>query len=87
MVAYDPKTGKKYCDLNCYYCEGWAMKECLMTNDGNHMRLINCICIGKGLVLLSNNARPTTFWAEHRVLTSEIVGETRFPAYPTETQN
>jgi hypothetical protein len=87
MVAYNPKTNKKYCDLNCYYCEGWAKKECLMTNDGHHMRLLNAICIGRGMILFSNKARPTTYWAEYLVLTPEIVGEAHFPMYAMESEN
>lgn len=87
MVAYNPKTGKKYCDLNCYYCEGWAMKECLMTNDGHHMRFLNAICIGSGMLIPETHARPSTYWAEHRDLTPEIVGETHFPVYPMEKEN
>ncbi len=87
MVGYNSKTSKKYCDLNCYYCEGWALKECLMTNDGNHMRLLRCICMGEGRVILDNLARPSTYWYDHTVLTPEIIGTLEFPCYLMEKEN
>jgi hypothetical protein len=80
MIALNAKTGKKYCDLFCYMCEGYSMTECLLASSGLNMRLLMAICLGNH-VLFSTNKPRVGYWCEHIVLTPEIVDNQKFPDY------
>lgn len=84
MVGYNAKKRKKYCDLFCYNCEGFGLKECLFNQNGHHMRLLRAICMAEQKFLFEFEPREG-FWAEHVVLTPQIVGSYVFPFYPMET--
>lgn len=80
MVAINAKTGKKYCDLFCYVCEGYFITECLLANSGLNMRMLMAICFGNHKLFTENTPRRG-YWCDHTVLTSEIVDNMQFPTY------
>ena len=88
MVGFNSKKQLKYCDLQCYACEGFMLKECLMNSDGYHMRMLMILLRGNGTLLDTFKAKG--FWATHRVVDAKILGlpeKAEFPVYKYETEH
>ena len=81
MVAINPKTGKKYCDLFCYMCEGYVLKPCLMTKTNDSMKMLMAKCLGKGLLLILQEPRAG-YWHDQHTITPDMVNNTNdYPTY------
>ena len=87
MVGYNPKKSKRYCDLQCFNCEGFGLKECLMNTEGNHMRLLRIICMAERRLLSEFKARPDSYWARFNLLTPKILETDNFPKYHGEIEH
>jgi len=81
LVAINPNTGKKYCDLFCFMCEGFVLKPCVMTDTGDSMRMLMANCMGHGILL--DDYEPTSeYWKEYLVLTPDVVENAgEYPVY------
>lgn len=87
MVGYNPKARKKYCDLQCYNCDGFWQKECLLNGEGNHMRLLRTVCLGEHRLISTYTPRDDTYWKDNFCLSAKLIGNKDFPNYHGELEH
>jgi hypothetical protein len=83
MMAYDPDTNDKYCDLQCMACPGYVNVPCLLNSQGLTMRTMSLSCMASGQ-LLSQYKPSSKHWRKYAVKELQEAG---YPIYTGEREH